>query len=148
MSNIESILQDLHARYGPIITLRLGSRLSINISDRYLAHSALITHGATFAGRPKQTAIREILNVNYHTINTATYGPLWRLLRRNLAGEVLQPSHVKLLSSARKWTVDLLKEELSCSYNSNSKPLIESFHLAMFSLLVYMFFGERLDEVI
>ncbi|KAJ4774473.1 Cytochrome P450 89A2 [Rhynchospora pubera] len=146
MSNIESILQDLHARYGPIITLRLGSRLSINISDRYLAHSALITHGATFAGRPKQTSIREILNVNYHTISTATYGPLWRLLRRNLAGEVLQPSHVKLLSSARKWTVDLLKEELSCSYNSNSNPLIESFHLAMFSLLVYMFFGERLDE--
>ncbi|KAJ3690316.1 hypothetical protein LUZ61_019480 [Rhynchospora tenuis] len=134
-------------RYGPIVTLRLGSRLSIYISDRHLAHSALITHGAKFASRPKQTAIREILDVNYHIISTAPYGSLWRILRRNLAGEFLQPSRVKLLSSARKWTADLLKEELSLSSNSNGKPFIESFHLAVFSILVYMCFGKRLDKV-
>ncbi|KAJ3690317.1 hypothetical protein LUZ61_019481 [Rhynchospora tenuis] len=145
-SNIHSIVRDLHKRYGPIVTLRFGSRLSIYISDRHLAHSALITHGAAFASRPKQTTIHEIINVNYHTISTATYGSLWRILRRNLAGEFLQPSRVKLLSSARKWTADLLKEELSKSGNSNDKPFIETFHLAMFSLLVYMCFGKRLDK--
>ncbi|KAJ3690314.1 hypothetical protein LUZ61_019478 [Rhynchospora tenuis] len=88
LSNLESLLHDLHEHYGPIVSLRLGSRLLIFISDRQLAHSALITYGATFASRPTQSAIREILTVNYHTISSAKYGPLWRLLRRNLAGEL------------------------------------------------------------
>ncbi|KAJ1694212.1 hypothetical protein LUZ63_010910 [Rhynchospora breviuscula] len=145
-SNIESILHDLHTHYGPIISLRMGSRLLIFISDRHLAHSALITYGATFASRPTQTAIREILTVNYHTISSAKYGSLWRLLRRNLAGEFLHPSRVKFFSLARKWTTDLLKEKLSCCKITNDNAIIETFQFSMFSLLIYMCFGKRLEE--
>ncbi|KAJ3682159.1 hypothetical protein LUZ60_014732 [Juncus effusus] len=98
---IESVLRDLHSRYGPIITLRVGPRLVIFISDRRLAHTALITHGAIFAGRPAELAHQKILTANSHNITGSTYGLLWRLLRRNLAGEALHSSRVKFYSPAQ-----------------------------------------------
>ncbi|KAJ7013829.1 cytochrome P450 89A2-like [Populus alba x Populus x berolinensis] len=54
--SIPSILNSLHAKLGPIITIYLGSRPLIFIADRLLAHKALIQNGAVFANRPPASA--------------------------------------------------------------------------------------------
>ncbi|KAJ3682160.1 hypothetical protein LUZ60_014733 [Juncus effusus] len=146
LSDLESVLRDVHAKYGPIITLRAGSRLMIFISDRRLAHTALITHGATFAGRPAVTAHGKILTANSHNISGSSYGPLWRLLRRNMVREALHPSLVQLFSPTRKWVLGVLVEKLKKCDNTKGNSIMECFQFGMFSLLVYMCFGERLDE--
>ncbi|KAJ3682161.1 hypothetical protein LUZ60_014734 [Juncus effusus] len=146
-SDIEPVLRNLHAKYGPIITLRVGSRIKlIFISDRRLAHTALVTHGAIFAGRPAQLALRKIITANCHNITGSTYGPLWRLLRRNLAGEALHPSKVKLFSPARNWVLGVLVEKLKGCDNTKENSIMDCFQFGMFCLLVYMCFGERVDE--
>ncbi|KAG4906331.1 hypothetical protein JHK82_054967 [Glycine max] len=146
-SELEPILRNLHTKYGPIVTLPIGSHRVIFIADRTLAHQALIQNGSLFSDRPKALAIGKILSCNQHNINSASYGPTWRTLRRNLASEMLHPSRAKSFSEIRKWVLHTLLTRLKSDSQSNdSIKIIDHFQYAMFCLLVFMCFGERLDD--
>ncbi|XP_020171196.1 cytochrome P450 89A2-like [Aegilops tauschii subsp. strangulata] len=139
----EPLLQRLFRRYGSVVSLRLGSSLSIYIADRRLAHAALVVHGAYLADRPSVlVAAATLLGENNHTITRASYGPVCRLLRRNLVAETLHPSRVRLFAPARCWARRVLTEKLL----AGGEAVIETFRHAMFCLLLAMCFGERLDE--
>ncbi|KAL4591637.1 hypothetical protein LXL04_004607 [Taraxacum kok-saghyz] len=72
------------------------------------------------------------------TISTASYGPTWRLFRRNLASEILHP--------ARKWVLQILLGRLQEQKEDAGIKVIDHFTYAMLCLLVLMCFGEKLDE--
>ncbi|KAG1359277.1 cytochrome P450 89A2-like [Cocos nucifera] len=149
LQELEPILRDLRSRYGPIVTLHIGSRPAIFIFDRGLAHRALIEHGTALADRLTPVPAASFLSGNQHTISTAAYGSLWRLLRRNLTSEILHSSRVKLYAPHRAWVLRVLTNRLRSQADSNdagSVGAMESFHVAMFCLLVFMCFGENLDE--
>ncbi|KAJ0964261.1 hypothetical protein J5N97_029383 [Dioscorea zingiberensis] len=149
LQNLGPILRDIHARLGPIVTLRIGSNRAIFVSDRHLAHEALVARGAVFADRLKPPPAARIISSNQHNINTAPYGPLWRLLRRNLISQILHPSRVKLFSHGRQWVLNILTAKLRASAEANSGVVLdfkESIQFAMFCLLVFMCYGEKLDE--
>ncbi|KAK1626449.1 hypothetical protein QYE76_000764 [Lolium multiflorum] len=141
-ADVEPLLLGLFKQYGPIVTLRIGSRLSIFVADRHLAHQALIGAGVALADRP-QAATSSLLGVTDNIITRANYGPVWRLLRRNLVSETLHPSRVKLFAPARAWVRRVLMEKLRDEETPN---VMEAFQYSMFCLLVLMCFGERLDE--
>ncbi|GAV80184.1 p450 domain-containing protein, partial [Cephalotus follicularis] len=111
-SEIEPFIRSLTLKLGPMVTLRIGSRPSIFIADRSLAHQALVQNGAVFADRPPPLATSKIMSSNQHNISSAAYGPTWRLLRRNLTAEILHPSRVKSYSHARKWVLQILFDSL------------------------------------
>lgn len=104
LPGLEPILKALKTKYGPLITLTIGSRPSIFVGTHSLAHQILIQKGAVFSDRPRTFAVRNI--------SSSSYGPTWRMLRRNLASEVLHPSRVKSYSWARKWVLDILINRL------------------------------------
>ncbi|XP_072997188.1 cytochrome P450 89A2-like [Typha latifolia] len=143
LQNIEPVLRSLRALYGPVITLRVGSRQSIFVADRALAHRALVSHGAAFANRPAMIPAATLFSGDSHVISSAPYGPLWRLLRRNLITEVLHPSRVKVFSAGRRWVVGVLADHLRAKPDA---PVVESLHFAMFCLFTLMCFGEKLNE--
>ncbi|KAK7243180.1 hypothetical protein RIF29_37968 [Crotalaria pallida] len=146
-SHIEPILKTLHAKYGPIVTLYFGPRPAIFISDRHLAHQALIQNGAVFSDRPKSLPTNQTVPSGQHNISSASYGSKWRILRRNLAAEMLHPSRVKSFAQARKRVLDVLLNRLhSDSKSTDSIQVIDHFQYAMFSLLVFMCFGESIDD--
>ncbi|KAJ6421219.1 hypothetical protein OIU84_028570 [Salix udensis] len=105
MSKGEPILRSLHAKFGPIITLNIGARPVISMADRNLCHKALIRNGALYADRPEALPVDKIISSNQLAIVYSSYGPTWRLLRRNLTAEILNPSAVKSYSRARDWVV-------------------------------------------
>ncbi|KAK8934413.1 Cytochrome P450 89A9 [Platanthera zijinensis] len=145
----EQLIKDLYAKYGPIITLRIGSRTVIFISDRFLAHKALVENGAAFSDRPPQLPAARFLNRNRHSISSASYGPLWRLFRRNLAANILHPAKIRLFAPGREWVLGILLRDLrSKSQESPDGGVVpmESFKFAMFCLLSLMCFGEKLDQ--
>ncbi|KAL6132024.1 hypothetical protein ACLB2K_070395 [Fragaria x ananassa] len=148
ISDLEPIIRTFQARFGPIISLKIGSRPAIFISSRSLAHQALIQNGAVFADRPLALATNKIITCNQHNISSAVYGPTWRLLRRNLTSEILHPSRVKSYGAARKWVLDVLASRLTKSQSKSDKgvEVIDHFRYGMFSLLVLMCFGDKLDE--
>ncbi|KAK3415522.1 hypothetical protein EUGRSUZ_H01146 [Eucalyptus grandis] len=100
-SEVEPILRSLHARYGPMVTLHIGSGPAVFVASPTLAHEALVQRGAVFADRPPPSATMRLLSSNQHNINTSSYGPTWRLLRRNLTAEILHPSRLRSYSRAR-----------------------------------------------
>ncbi|KAK7362530.1 hypothetical protein VNO77_04646 [Canavalia gladiata] len=143
----ENTLRTLHAKYGPIVSLHIGSRPSIFIADRSLAHHALIQNGALFSDRPKLLATNKIVNGNLLNINSAHYGDTWRILRRNLTSEILHYSRVKSFSRIRHSVIQTLLARLkSDSNSSHSIRVINHFNYAMFCLLVFMCFGERVTD--
>ncbi|XP_043718899.1 cytochrome P450 89A2-like [Telopea speciosissima] len=146
-SDIEVTIHNLHLKYGPIITLNISSQPAIFITTHSLAHQALIENGAAFADRPPPTDSGRIITSNQHNINSAAYGPLWRVLRRNLTSEILHHSRVKSFSHARKWVLQILKARLS-SHVKSGEPVrvMDNLQYVMFCLLVFMCFGDKLDE--
>jgi len=146
-AEIEPLLRRLFERHGPVVALRVGARLSVFVADRRLAHAALVEHGATLADRPALASAR-LLGENDNTITRASYGPVWRLLRRNLVAETLHPSRVRLFAPARAWVRRVLADKLGEAGRAGTPPprVVETFQYAMFCLLVLMCFGERLDE--
>ncbi|KAG4908934.1 hypothetical protein AAZX31_20G017500 [Glycine max] len=144
---LEPFLRTLAAKHGPIFTLRIGSRPVIFIANRALAHQALIQNGSIFSDRPKALPAAKIVSSNQHNINSAPYGATWRALRRNLASEMLHPSRVMSFSGTRKWVLHTLLTRLKSDSQSNdSIKVINHFQYSMFCLLVFMCFGERLDD--
>ncbi|XP_061355547.1 cytochrome P450 89A2-like [Gastrolobium bilobum] len=147
VTELELILRGLHAKYGPILTLRIGSLPSIFIRDRTLAHQALIKNGSLFSDRPKPLPTGKVFSSEQHNISSTSYGPTWRILRRNLTSEILHHSRVKSFSSTRKWVLETLLTRLkSESESNNSIRVMDHFQYAMFCLLVFMCFGERVDD--
>ncbi|KAF6168784.1 hypothetical protein GIB67_012182 [Kingdonia uniflora] len=144
-SEIQAILRTFKSKYGPIVTVPIGHRKVIFISSHDLAHKALIQSGSIFADRPPVPESTKLFSSNQHNISSAGYGPLWRLLRRNLTAQILHPSRVKSYSPARKWVLEILKQGVSNS-RLEAVKVMDHFQYAMFCLLVLMCFGERVDE--
>ncbi|CAE6252835.1 unnamed protein product [Arabidopsis arenosa] len=143
-----SYLRSIHHRLGPIISLRIFSVPAIFVSDRSLAHKALVLNGAVFSDRPPALPTGKIITSNQHTISSGTYGATWRLLRRNLTSEILHPSRVKSYSNARRSVLENLCSRIRNHGDEEGEPIVVVDHLryAMFSLLVLMCFGDKLDE--
>ncbi|KAK2631723.1 hypothetical protein EUGRSUZ_L02519 [Eucalyptus grandis] len=145
LSELEPVLRSLHARYGPMVTLHVGSRPTVFVASPALAHEALIHRGAIFADRPPPSTTIRLLSSNQHNINTSSYGPTWRLLRRNLTVEILHPSRLRSYSHARSRVLKKLGAELK-SQPGGVVRVINHFRYAMFCLLVLMCFGDGLEE--
>ncbi|XP_030543213.1 cytochrome P450 89A2-like [Rhodamnia argentea] len=144
-SELEPVVRSLHARHGPMVTLHVGSRPAVFISSPALAHKALVHHGAVFADRPPALATARVISSNQHNISSSSYGPTWRLFRRNLTAEILHPPRLRSYSRARAWVLDILVSELKSQPGSVVR-VVDHFQYAMFCLLVLMCFGDRLEE--
>ena len=116
------------------------------VSDPNLAHEMLVRHGSIYVGRPSKSIIR-FLTKDHTVISTSHYNSRWRLLRRNLTTEILNPSRVKNMEEARQWALQILFDEIrSQAENKNGVVVIrEPFRYAIFSLLIFFCFGEKIE---
>ncbi|KAK9051231.1 hypothetical protein SSX86_027857 [Deinandra increscens subsp. villosa] len=135
----EPILKNLKATYGPFFTLSTYSGPAIIVADHSLAHKLLIQLGAVFSDRPK--------TIPLCNISSASYGPTWRLFRRNIASEIMHPSGIKSYSSDRKWALRVLFDRIHQQHEvSTGIKVVDHFRYALFCVLVSMCFGEKLEE--
>ncbi|XP_027183808.1 cytochrome P450 89A2-like [Coffea eugenioides] len=145
--DLEPKLRNTKNKYGPLFIFGLKSKPTIFIANHVLAHLALIRKGAIFSDRPssQNTPMLQIFDSNAHRISTAPYGATWRLLRRNLALEILHPSCIKSYSRVRRWVLSLLCRRFLDEFQRPT-DVVDHFRYAMFSLLVFMCFGDKLSE--
>ncbi|CAA7059945.1 unnamed protein product [Microthlaspi erraticum] len=141
-------VEELREIYGPILTLRLGTRTMIIISDASLAHEALIERGAQFATRPVETPTRKIFSSSEITVHSAMYGPVWRSLRRNMVQNMLSSNRVKEFGFARKSAMDKLIERIKSEARDNEGLVwvLNNSRYAAFSVLLDMCFGVEMEE--
>ncbi|KAF9676582.1 hypothetical protein SADUNF_Sadunf08G0017200 [Salix dunnii] len=141
-------VDDLHSKYGSILTLKMGTRTLIIISDAKLAHEALIERGAWFASRPKENPTRNIFSCNKFSVNAAVYGSVWRSLRRNMVQNMLSSSRIKEFRGVRDSAMDTLIDRLRTEAEANSGAVwvIANVRFAVFCILLAMCFGIEMDD--
>ncbi|XP_004681064.1 PREDICTED: steroid 17-alpha-hydroxylase/17,20 lyase-like [Condylura cristata] len=71
----------LQRKYGPIYSLRMGSKTTVIVGEHQLAREVLIKKGKDFAGRPQMVTLG-ILSDNQKGIAFAEHGAQWQLHRK------------------------------------------------------------------
>lgn len=141
-------VRDLLPKYGPIFTLKMGTRTMIIISSADLVREALIEKGQIFASRPRENPTRTIFSCNKFTVNAALYGPVWRSLRRNMVQNMLSATRLKGFKDARDGAMDKLIERIKSEAEANDGAVwvLKNARFAVFCVLLSMCFGIEMDE--
>jgi cytochrome P450 len=88
-------------RYGPIFSIRLGSKLGVVVTSPSLAREVLREQDLAFSGRDVPDAARSISYGGGQNIVWNPVGPTWRLLRRVCVREMLGPSGLENVHGLR-----------------------------------------------
>ncbi|KAL0452069.1 UNVERIFIED_CONTAM: cytochrome [Sesamum latifolium] len=141
-------VRELIPKYGPILTLKMGTRTMIIVSSAELAYEALIEKGQIFASRPRENPTRTIFSCNKFTVNAAIYGPVWRSLRRNMVQNMLSAARVREFHRAREVAMDKLVDRLKAEAAANDGLIwvLKNARFAVFCILLAMCFGVEMDE--
>ncbi|XP_022725825.1 cytochrome P450 81D11-like [Durio zibethinus] len=110
---IHRLYHSLSQKYGPIFSLRLGSRLLVVVSSSTAAEECFSKNDIVFANRPKYI-IWKHLGYNYTTLVASSYGDHWRNLRRIGAIEIFSSSRLNASVTVRKDEIRRLLLKLSC----------------------------------
>lgn len=142
-------VRDLIPKYGPIFTLKMGSRTLIIVSSSELAHEALIEKGQVFATRPAETPTRGIFSCDKFTVNASVYGPVWRSLRKNMVQNALSVSRLKEFKGVRDVAMDKFIERIKAEAQKDPNGVVyvlKNARFAVFCILLSMCFGVEMSE--
>lgn len=141
-------VKDLLPKYGPIITLKMGTRTMIILSQSNLVHEALIEKGQVFATRPAENPTRAVFSCNKFTVNASLYGPVWRSLRRNMVQNALSASKLRTFRDVRVTAMDKLVDRLKTEAEANDGVVyvLKNARFAVFCILLSMCFGVVMNE--
>ncbi|OVA05941.1 Cytochrome P450 [Macleaya cordata] len=141
-------VRDLLPKYGPIFTLKMGTRTLIIITTPDLAHEALVEKGLVFASRPPENPTRSIFSCNQFSVNSAFYGPVWRSLRRNMVQEMLSTTRLKGFYGVRVVAMDRLMDRFraEAELNHGLVSVIRNVRFVVFCILVSLCFGVEVDD--
>lgn len=147
LRKLRSSLQDLRDKLGPIFTLYVGNTPLICITSAALAHEALVQKGLLFAERPMLPS-RAIFTNNYRNINSASYGPYWRLMRRNLVQEMLIMPKIFSFKPVRFNALEQMISRIrhEAQHGEGSICIYPIIKTAMFEILLFMCFGFHMPE--
>ncbi|KAA0039878.1 hypothetical protein IC582_027345 [Cucumis melo] len=90
---VHRTLQTLSQKYGPVLSLRFGSRLVVVVTSLEAAEECFTKNDVIFANRPN-FAVSHCLSYNETTLGAAPYGDHWRKLRRVSTLEILCSSRL------------------------------------------------------
>ncbi|KAM7262560.1 hypothetical protein ACFE04_000243 [Oxalis oulophora] len=141
-------VDELRKIYGPILTLKMGTRTMIVLSNAELCHEALITRGALFASRPRENPTRAIFSCDKFTVNAALHGPVWRSLRRNMVQNMLSSTRLKGFREVREKAMDKFIDRVKSEAEANKGVVwvLKNARFASFCILLAMCFGIEMDE--
>ncbi|CAN6438960.1 unnamed protein product [Victoria cruziana] len=100
-------LAKLAAKYGPLMTLRLGCMRTVVVSSSAAAREMFKVHDSSLAGRTLYEAMKvDVAEKNHGSIITAQYGASWRLLRRLCSREFFTNSKLNAMKTIRNNCMD------------------------------------------
>ncbi|XP_058080870.1 cytochrome P450 81Q32-like [Magnolia sinica] len=134
----------LSNRYGPILSLRFGSRPVLLISSPSSAEDCLSKNDIIFANRPR-LLFGKRMAYNYSAVGWASYGSHWRNLRRIATIEILSSNRIKMFSAVRIWEVHSLVKDLfqDSELGKSVVELKTRFSQLTFNVMMGMIAGKR-----
>ncbi|XP_058080523.1 cytochrome P450 81Q32-like [Magnolia sinica] len=137
-------LTALSNRYGPILSLRFGSRPVLLISSPSSADDCLSKNDIIFANRPR-LLIGNRMAFNCSNIVWASYGPHWRNLRRIATVEILSSNRIQMFSAVRIQEIRSLVKDLfrDSELGKSVVELKSKFSELTFNVMMRMIAGKR-----
>ncbi|KAJ4823918.1 hypothetical protein Tsubulata_009749 [Turnera subulata] len=137
---------NLAEKYGPVISIRLGSRLAVIVSSSAAAEECLTKNDIVLANRPP-FANGRYLQYNCTTLAAASYGDHWRHLRKLCTIEIFSTTRLNSFRDIRKDEVkNLLTKVLHDSRNGSGKVVLRPMFLDMnFNNVLRMITGKKYD---
>ncbi|CAM0948218.1 unnamed protein product [Alopecurus aequalis] len=118
---------------------------TIEISDPAVAQCALIENANAFSNRPLAlfpvALVTRRRRQRSDNINSAPYGPHWRVLRCNFTSKLFHPSRLGFLAPLQQAAVQDLLAALS-SRGADEVVVRDSLYAAVFALVARMCFGD------
>ncbi|PIA34223.1 hypothetical protein AQUCO_03800069v1 [Aquilegia coerulea] len=141
--NLPSCLAKLSKPYGPIIKIKIGTRLCIVINSASVAKEVLKDHDTIFANRDI-SAVAYAGSFGGTDLVWSPLGDHWRMLRKICVRELLSSSRLDALYDHRRKEV---RDMVNKIYLENCKPLNigDQIFLAMFSVMSNMMWGGTLQ---
>ncbi|KAF3784274.1 putative cytochrome P450 12a5 [Nymphaea thermarum] len=99
--NLHEHFTQLSRRYGPMIRVRLGSKLAVVVNSPSIAEEILKDQDLVFANRDVPL-VAMIINYNGNDVVWGPYGQAWRLLRRVCVRELLNSVSLDMLYEVRR----------------------------------------------
>ncbi|THG07529.1 isoflavone 2'-hydroxylase-like [Camellia sinensis] len=147
-------LQGFSDKYGPIIFLRFGPRKVIIVNSPLAVEECFTKNDIIFANRPR-SPIGKHLTYDYTTITAASYGDLWRNLRRITTLEIFSNARLERTSGIRGEEVKFWLNQLTknCGDGGYSKVDLKnkffglSFNVTTMMIMGKRFYGEDVSDV-
>ncbi|KAH7848452.1 hypothetical protein Vadar_002872 [Vaccinium darrowii] len=141
---IHRALENLSKKYGPIFTLRFGSRPVLVLSSPSAVEDLFSKNDLIFANRPRFPSAKH-LSYNYTTLGAAPYGDHWRNLRRLSTLEIFSTTKLNALLGIRQEEArSLLKNLFQNSRNGFAKVEMKSrLSELSFNIIMRMVSGKR-----
>jgi len=116
-------LAALSMKYGPLMSLRLGSALTLVVSSPEMAMEFLKTHDQLFANKSPSTANKH-LSFNFLDIAFSPYGPHWRQMRKVCDLQLLNPKRLDYFRFIREEEVSsMIRSIFHSDAHKGSRPL-------------------------
>ncbi|KAJ9560138.1 hypothetical protein OSB04_005298 [Centaurea solstitialis] len=145
------VLHDLSSKYGPVMSLRFGSRQILVVTSPSAVEECFTTNDIVLANRP-QLLSGEYLDYDRTTLGSAPYGRLWRDLRRISTLELFSAARLKSYMAVRQDEVRSLVKSLSQDVSQDftrveMKSRIEglSYNIVMRIVADKRFYGTEVD---
>eukprot|EP00268_Persea_americana_P039250 TRINITY_DN3886_c0_g1_i1.p1 TRINITY_DN3886_c0_g1~~TRINITY_DN3886_c0_g1_i1.p1 ORF type:complete len:512 (-),score=74.31 TRINITY_DN3886_c0_g1_i1:412-1947(-) len=135
-------LSDLSHRYGPILSLRFGSRPVVLVTSPAVVEECFTKNDIIFANRPRLLAGKEF-GFNYTALVWSSYGPHWRNLRRIATTEILSSKRMNMFSTFRSEEVWILVRDLFRDSDVGKVDLNRKFSELMLNVMMRMIAGKR-----
>ncbi|KAJ0553466.1 putative 5-epiaristolochene 1,3-dihydroxylase [Helianthus annuus] len=110
-------LHKLSQKYGPIMSVRLGSVQFVIVSSPDAAKLFLGTHDIVFASRPQIQAAK-YLSYDNKGMTFSEYGPYWRSVRKFCTMELLSATKLNGFAGMRREEIGLMVEEMKAAANA------------------------------
>ncbi|MQL82677.1 hypothetical protein Taro_015145 [Colocasia esculenta] len=133
-------------QYGPVFMLRLGAHRTLVISSHEAARECFTTFDREFAARPRIAAAKYI-GYDYTMFGLASYGHLWREMRKISAMELLSTGRLEKLRHIRTAEVHTRMKELhelcATAAGRAQVEMKQWFEDTTFNVMVRMVVGRR-----
>ncbi|KAL3533136.1 hypothetical protein ACH5RR_006657 [Cinchona calisaya] len=139
-------LWQLSRKYGPIMSLKLGSLPLLVVSSARMAEEVMKNHDLIFCSRPPMLGQRK-LSYNGLDIALAPYNEEWREMRKICVLHLLSSKRVHLFRPIREDEVSRMIKKISkeCS-SSQVTNLSETILSLTVTMICRIGFGKRYDE--
>eukprot|EP00253_Pinus_taeda_P031948 PITA_31948 len=134
-------LATLAMKYGPLMSLRLGSVLHLVVSSPEVAREFLKTHDQHFANRGLSAAAKH-LSFNFAGFGFSSYSPYWRHLRKICTLELLSSKRLDCFRSIREEEASAMIRSIN-SDDSRPISIIQTFSSLVTAIICRMTFGRN-----